>query len=70
MTEFTLTTLEHYINLGYSHILYYNMEHFAILIPCHSEPETNESSYALTITDEQVHQMACGDDQFSFYVLL
>lgn len=70
MTEFRYSILEHFITLGYKYILYYNMEHFGLLVPCYSMPQTNESSYYLEITDKQVTQMAYGEDEFSFYVLL
>lgn len=66
MTEFNYRILCTYIGLGYKYILYYKMEHFAFIVPCYEEPETNENSYTLSITDEQVLAMA-EDDEFPFY---
>jgi len=68
MKDFNDEILRSYIAQGYKYILYYCMEHFAILTPCLEEQETNEDSYVLLITSEEVMAMAKGDD-FPFYVL-
>jgi hypothetical protein len=67
MKDFDYNLLCHYIDDGYQYVLYYSMEHFGILVPCLEEPQTDENSYVLPITDEQVYAMA-EDDDFSIYV--
>lgn len=67
MKDFSDEILRSYVAQGYKYILYYCMEHFAILIPCMEEQETDDNSYLLPITAEEVLAMAKGDD-FSCYV--
>ena len=70
MTEFTLTILRDFIKSGYQYIIYKNMEHFALLAPGMSAPNSIEDGYVLSIDDEQVWEMSGGVNEFSFYVLL
>ena len=70
MMDFNDTLLYSFLLSGYKYILYYNLEHFAIVVPCNEELETGDDSYMLPIEDEQVYEMAYGVDKFSFYVLL
>ena len=70
MIDFNDTLLYSFLLSGYKYILYYNLEHFAIIVPCNGELETGDNSYVLPIEDEQVYEMADGVDEFSFYVLL
>ena len=70
MMDFNDTLLYSFLLSGYKYILYYNLEHFAIVVPCNEELETSDDSYMLPIEDEQVYEMAYGVDKFSFYVLL
>lgn len=70
MTDFNDTLLYAFQLSGYKYLLYYNLDHFAIVVPCNEEVETNDNSYMLPIGDEQVYEMANGVAEFSFYVLL
>ena len=70
MMDFNDTILYSFLLSGYKYILYYNLEHFAIVVPCSEELETGDNSYMLPIEDELVYEMAYGVDKFSFYVLL
>lgn len=70
MTDFDEAILGSYLVSGYKYILYYNLDHFAILAPCDREIETGDNAYLLPINDEQVFEMANGVEDFSFYVQL
>lgn len=70
MTDFNDTVLCSFLLSGYKYILYYNLDHFAIIVPSHQELEPNDNSFMLPINDEQVYEMANGVDEFSCYVLL
>lgn len=70
MMDFNDTLLYSFLLSGYKYILYYNLDHFAIVVPCNEELETGDNSYMLPIEDEQVYEIAYGVDKFSFYVLL
>lgn len=69
MEEFTVATLNHFKDSGYRFVLYYNMEHFAVLVPLYKEEEMIGGSYLIPIDEEQVLEMAQGVDGFCFYVL-
>jgi hypothetical protein len=70
MMDFNDTLLYSFLLSGYKYIWYYNLDHFAIIVPCNEVLQTGDSSYMLPIEDEQVYEMAYGVDEFSFYVLL
>ena len=70
MIDFNHTHLCSFMASGYKYILYYGLDHFAIVVPCNEEIPTGDNSYILPIDDEQVFEMARGVDEFSFYVLL
>jgi hypothetical protein len=70
MIDFNDTLLCSFLLSGYKYILYYHLDHFAVIVPCNEKLETGENSYVLPIEDEQVYEMADGVDEFSFYVLL
>jgi hypothetical protein len=70
MMDFNDTLLYSFLLSGYKNILYYNLDHLAIIVPCTEDLETGDNSYVLPIEDEQVSEMADGVDEFSFYVLL
>jgi len=70
MTDFNFAILGNYVALGYQYVIYHNLDHFAILVPCNQEIEMEDNTYTIPITDEQVFEMAFGVDEFSFYVFL
>jgi hypothetical protein len=54
---------------GYRYLLYYDLDHFALIVPLEKEYETDEEGYIIPIQDEQVMEMARGINEHSFYVL-
>jgi len=70
MTDFNVPILTSFMISGYKFILYHSFGHFAIIRPCRDEVEAGDNSYIIPIQDEEVYDMACGVDEFSFYVLL
>lgn len=69
MQELNHRILHYFITAGYKFLLYYNLDHFALIVPMMEECETNESSYLIPIRDQQAQEMALGIDEFPFYVL-
>jgi hypothetical protein len=49
MMDFNDTLLYSFVLSGYKYIFYYNLEHFAIVVPCNEELETGDNSYMLPI---------------------
>lgn len=70
MVEFNHMIHWSFLLSGFKYILYHNLDHFAIVVPCNKEIQVDEDSYLLPIEDEQVYEMANGVEEFSFYVLL
>ena len=69
MQDFNDSTLRSFMLTGYKYLLYYDLDHFALVVPLEKEYETNEQGYIIPIQDEQAFEMASGVDQISFYVL-
>jgi hypothetical protein len=69
MSELNKPMLESFMLSGFNFLLYYNLDHFALIVPLKDECETNDNSYIIPIADEQAFEIASGVDQFSFYVL-
>lgn len=69
MAELNHPILHSFMLSGFNFLLFYHLEHFALIVPLRDECETNESSYVIPINDEQAYEMASGVDEFSFYVL-
>jgi len=70
MTDFNFAILGNYMASGYRYLLYHNFDHFAILVPCNQDIASDDNAYTISITDEQVFEMAFGIDEFSIYVFL
>lgn len=68
MRDFNPTILNSLRKQGYPFVLYYNMEHFAFVIPLRETCETNDASYIVPIHDDLLAEMASGVDEFSIYV--
>ena len=69
MVDFSYAILDSFKVSGYKFILYYQLDHFALIVPMREECEPSESAYVIPIQDEQALEMASGVDQFYFYVL-
>jgi hypothetical protein len=69
MKDFNDSILHSLMLSGYRYLLYYDLDHFALIVPLEREYETDEEGYIIPIQDEQAFEMASGVDQISFYVL-
>lgn len=69
MIDFNYNTLHAFKTSGYRFLLYYCLDHFALIVPLREEFPMEGEGYIIPIHDEQVNEMAFGVDEFSFYVL-
>jgi len=70
MTDFNFLALQSLRREGFHFLHCKNMVNFMLITPLFEEQQPDEGPYVMPINDLQADEMACGEPDFEFYLIL